>query len=92
MYAREIRAAKIAAFVIGNNHEGPEKWGPRIVAAKDEIFLELKRRKKPFVGLISDTGRVSKLWLYKRNTIKEIPLAKYTGPQSRGRKRRRRRR
>jgi hypothetical protein len=92
MYAKEIRAAKIAAFVVSNNHEGPNKWGPRIVSAKDEILFHLKNRNKPFVGLISETGRVSKLWLYKRNATIEIPLAKYTGPQSPRPKRRRRRR
>lgn len=81
MYAKEIRAAKIAVFVVSNNHEGPDKWGPRIVSAKDEIFDQLKRRKKPFVGFIGESGRVTKVRLYRRDKIKEIPIAKYTGPQ-----------
>jgi predicted nuclease of predicted toxin-antitoxin system len=76
MYGAEIKAAKIAAFVLSNNHEGPSKWGPRIIQAKDQVLLELKRRKKPFVGHINEYGRVTKIRLYRRNKTKEIKIGR----------------
>ena len=46
-WAKEIKDAEIAVFVVTNNNAGPAKWGPRIVRAKREIVRELRRRHKP---------------------------------------------
>jgi hypothetical protein len=83
MCGSEISASKVAIFVLSNNHEGPDKWGPRIIKAKEQIFLELKRRKKPFVGHIGESGRVTKVRLYRGTEIQDILLATYSGPVKR---------
>lgn len=83
MCGSEISASKVAIFVLSNNHEGPDKWGPRIIKAKEQILYELKRRKKPFVGHVGESGRVTKVRLYRGTDIQDIPLATYTGPVTR---------
>ena len=49
---KEIIQAGIAVFVTTDNREGPKQWGPRIIAAKDGMLRELKRRDKPFTASI----------------------------------------
>jgi hypothetical protein len=63
-YAPEISKAGIAVYVTTNNNEGPDQWGPRIIAAKGDIWRELKRRKKPFTARISSDGRITQVRLY----------------------------
>jgi len=41
---KEILQAQIAVFVTTENNEGPDAWAPRIIAAKDGILRELRRR------------------------------------------------
>lgn len=79
-YAREIREAKIAVFVTTDNTEGPQKWGPRIIAARSDILRELKRREKPFTALISREGRISHVRLYENRQWKTIPIGKKNPP------------
>jgi hypothetical protein len=33
----EIYAAKVAILILSNNNDGPNRWGPKIVQAKDKI-------------------------------------------------------
>lgn len=61
---KEIIQAGIAVFVTTDNHEGPKQWGPRIIAAKNSIMLELQRRQKPFTASIAKEGRVSSVRIY----------------------------
>jgi len=56
---KEIIQAGIAVFVTTDNHEGPNQWIPRIIAAKNDIFRELARREKPFTASIAKEGRIS---------------------------------
>jgi predicted nuclease of predicted toxin-antitoxin system len=79
-YAREIRDAKIAVFVTTDNQEGPSKWGPRIVAAKSEVWRELSRRKKPFTAAISKEGRVAHVRLYESGAWRTILIGKRNPP------------
>ncbi len=79
-YAREIKDAKIAVFVTTDNQEGPSKWGPRIIAAKSEIWRELARRKKPFTAVISKEGRITQVRLYESGTWKTISIGKKNPP------------
>jgi hypothetical protein len=87
LYGVEIYAAKVAVFILSNN-KGPDFWGPRINKIKEDIFLELRRRKKPFVGFINDTPRVWRIRLYRMNNgvlrTKDIPIAKYEEKPSKG--------
>jgi PIN like domain len=39
-FATEIRNARIAVFLLFNNHEGPEVWGPRVISAKLDMERE----------------------------------------------------
>jgi hypothetical protein len=52
-WAKEIVDASIAVFVTTDNSEGPQQWGPRIIAAKEGILRELRRRHRPFTATIS---------------------------------------
>jgi hypothetical protein len=60
----EIIQASIAVFVTTDNREGPKQWGPRIIAAKDGILRELKRREKPFTASISKEGHIAQVRIY----------------------------
>lgn len=79
-YAREIRDARIAVFITTDNQEGPSKWGPRIVAAKSDIWRELGRRKKPFTAVISKEGSVIQVRVYENAAWKVIPIGKKNPP------------
>jgi hypothetical protein len=79
-YAREIRSAKIAVFVTTDNMEGPQKWGPRIISARSDIFRELKRREKPFAAVISAQGRVSHVRISEEGQWKVITIGKKNPP------------
>jgi predicted nuclease of predicted toxin-antitoxin system len=79
-YAREIREAQIAVFITTDNMEGPQKWGPRIIAARSDILRELKRRKKPFTAVISSKGRISHVRVYEDRQWKVITIGKKTPP------------
>jgi hypothetical protein len=73
-YAREIRRAKIAVFVTTDNMEGPSKWGPRIIAAKSDIWRELRRRVKPFTAVISKDGGVTQVRFCEKGKWKAITI------------------
>jgi hypothetical protein len=75
-WALEIRQAHIAVFVTTDNNEGPDKWGPRIISAKDDIWRELARRDKPFTGRISRDGRVTQVRLFEKGRWKTIVISK----------------
>jgi hypothetical protein len=79
-YAREIREARIAVFITTDNMEGPQKWGPRIIAARSDILRELKRRKKPFTAVISSKGRISHVRVYEDRQWKVITIGKKNPP------------
>jgi hypothetical protein len=79
-YAREIRDARIAVFVTTDNHEGPAKWGPRIIAAKSDIWRELRRRKKPFTSVIAKEGRITQVRIYESGEWKTIAIEKKNPP------------
>jgi hypothetical protein len=81
-YAREIVDAKIAVFVTTDNREGPSKWGPRIAAAKSDIWRELGRRKKPFTAAISKEGRITQVRIYEARQWKVIAIGKRNLPHT----------
>ncbi len=74
-YAAEINAAKIAVFVLSNNNDGPEKWGPRIINARQDMEREIRRRRKSFSAQINAEGRVSRVRIYYRRKTKEIHIS-----------------
>jgi hypothetical protein len=68
-YTAEITSARIAVFILGNNHDGPDKWGPRIILAKSEIEEQLGKRRKPFVARINCAGHITQVRMcYKKKT------------------------
>lgn len=73
---KEIVQAGIAVFVTTDNHEGPKQWGPRIIAAKDDILRELRRRQKPFTANISKEGHVSQVRTYENGQWKTTNIRK----------------
>ena len=81
-YAREIADARIAVFVTTDNREGPSAWGPRITAAKSDIWRELGRRKKPFTAVISKAGRITQVRLYEDRQWRGIQIGKKNPPHT----------
>jgi hypothetical protein len=75
-YAAEIRQSKIAVILLSNNHDGPDKWAPRIVSARLDIEREIHLRAKPFTAHVSTEGRVSYVMLYYRKKTKKKHLRK----------------
>ena len=75
-YAAEIRRAKIAVILLSNNHEGPDVWAPRIVAARLDIEREVQSRAKPFAANVNKEGRVSYVMMYYRKKIKKKNFAR----------------
>ena len=73
---KEIIQAQIAVFVTTDNHEGPQQWVPRIIAAKDDILRELKRREKPFTASISKDGRIAQVRVYDGTQWNTISIRK----------------
>jgi hypothetical protein len=67
-------------FVTTDNAEGPDKWGPRIIAAKSDIWRELSRRIKPFTATISKEGRVIQVRLFESGQWKAITIGKKNAP------------
>jgi hypothetical protein len=84
---KEIIQAGIAVFVTTDNNEGPSAWGPRIIAARDDILRELGRRKKPFTANISREGRVTLVRIHDGTEWKTITIRK-KNPSNYDRKRR----
>ena len=66
-YPAEVMRAQIGVFVLSNNHDGPEKWGPRIVAAKASMIRATQRRARPFVARLNTSSRL---------TLKDVELRK----------------
>jgi hypothetical protein len=79
-WAKEIVEAKIAVFVTTNNNEGPTQWGPRIIAAKQDMIRELRRRRKPFTARISTEGRITLVRAYEAGQWKTITIGKKNPP------------
>jgi hypothetical protein len=75
-YGVEILQSKIAVFFLVNNHDGADKWGARILAARLDILRELGRRRKPFVAHITTEGVVNQVKLYYRKKTKTIRIEK----------------
>lgn len=75
-WAVEIREAGIAVFVTTDNNEGPDKWGPRIIAAKRDIWRELARRTKPFTARISREGQITQVRIIEKGSWKAITISK----------------
>jgi len=75
-WAKEIVDASIAVFVTTDNSEGPQQWGPRIIAAREGILHELRRRHKPFTATISREGSISQVRLYEGSRWKGIEIKK----------------
>jgi hypothetical protein len=75
-WAKEIVDASIAVFVKTDNSEGPQQWGPRIIAAREGILHELRRRHKPFTATISREGSISQVRLYEGSRWKGIEIKK----------------
>jgi hypothetical protein len=73
-YALEIKQARIAVFVTTDNNEGPDKWGPRIIAARRDIWRELSRRAKPFTARISREGRVTQVRIHEKGEWRAITI------------------
>jgi hypothetical protein len=71
-YGAEISEAKIAVFLLTNNHDGADIWGARILSAKADILQELWRRRKPFVAHVTTEGCVNLVKLYYRKKTKTI--------------------
>jgi hypothetical protein len=79
-WAKEIRDAGIAVFVTTDNNEGPKQWGPRIIAAKDDIWRELSRRLKPFTARISREGKITQVRIHEKGEWKSIAIGKKRPP------------
>lgn len=79
-YAAEIKVAGIAAFIVTENNEGPAQWGSRIVLAKNDIWRELKRRRKPFTATISREGRVTQVRIHDGKEWKTVIVTKRNPP------------
>lgn len=75
-YGAEILQAKIGVFFLVNNHDGADKWGARILAARTDMIRELGRRRKPFVAHVTTEGVVNQVKLYYRKKTKVIRIAK----------------
>lgn len=75
-WAKEIKDAGVAVFVTTDNNEGPQRWGPRIIAAKEDIMRELRRRRKPFTARISREGCVTLVRLHDGKQWKAINIRK----------------
>lgn len=75
-WAKEIKESGVAVFVTTDSNEGPDQWGPRIIAAKDDIMRELRKREKPFTARISREGCVTLVRLHDGNEWKTIPIRK----------------
>lgn len=75
-YGAEIIQAKIAVFYLVNNHDGADKWGARILAARADILRELGRRRKPFVAHVTTEGIVNQVKMYYLKKTKVIRIAK----------------
>jgi len=73
---QEIIGARIAVFITTDNHEGPAAWGPRIIAAKEDILRELRRREKPFTATIAKEGRVASVRTYDGTKWQTIAIRK----------------
>jgi hypothetical protein len=73
---KEIIQAGIAVFVTTDNREGPKQWGPRIIAAKDGMLRELKRRDKPFTASISKEGQIAQVRIYDGTQWNAITIKK----------------
>ena len=69
-YAAELRKAKIAVFVLSNNHDGPAAWGPRILSAALDMERELAVTAKPFCAHVNTEGRISYVLRYYRKKTK----------------------
>ncbi len=78
-YAPEITKAKIAVFILTNNRDGPDKWLPRILAAKLDMERELSTRAKPFAARINTEGRVIQVRRYyqKKDRVWHIATHKH---------------
>lgn len=75
-WAKEIIEAGIAVIVTTNQNEGPKQWGPRIIAAKNDMMRELRRRRKPFTAKISKEGRISSVRVYDGAEWRTINIGK----------------
>jgi hypothetical protein len=75
-FATEITNAKIAVFLLSNNHEGPEVWGPRVISAKLDMEREWYGRAKPYTAHINREGRVSYVMRYYRKKVKKTSVKK----------------
>jgi len=73
---KEIIQAGIAVFVTTDSREGPNQWGPRIIAAKDDILRELRRRQRPFTASISKEGHVAQVRIYDGTQWNTIQIRK----------------
>jgi predicted nuclease of predicted toxin-antitoxin system len=63
----EIRRAQVGVFVLSNNHERPEIWGPRVVSLKTKIIHAAQHRPRPFIGHISTGAELTLKLLKPRN-------------------------
>jgi len=79
-WAKEILEARVAVFVITNNNEGPKQWGPRIIAAKQDMMRELHRREKPFTARISTEGRIIQVRIFDSGQWKTIRIGEKNPP------------
>jgi hypothetical protein len=79
-WAKEIKEAGIAVFVVTNNNERPAHWGPRIIKARADICRELRRREKPFTARISAEGRVTQVRVYEGTKWRSITIGKKNPP------------
>jgi hypothetical protein len=79
-WAKEIIEARVAVFVTTENNEGPKQWGPRIIAAREGILRELRRREKPFTASISKEGLVTLVRIYDGTQWKTIAIPRKNPP------------
>lgn len=63
----EIRQAQVGIFILSNNHEKPEIWGPRIVSLQSRMHYATQHRLCPFVGHISASSELRVKLLKPRN-------------------------
>jgi hypothetical protein len=79
-WSKEIVEGGIAVFVTTDNNEGPKQWAPRIIAARRDMFRELRRRKKPFTARVSTQGRVSQVRIHDGTRWNTISVGKKNPP------------
>ena len=73
-FGAEIYSAKTAVLILGNNNDGPNKWGPRILTALQAIEDQMAMRRRPFVLRLGAEAKLIQVRLYRKPKDRVIRL------------------